>query len=202
MTFESSNPNTTVRYSVPFQLIFGLVFAALNFVLKTVQYYSPIPLYLDTVFTITASFFGALCGTVCSVIFHTMVAIHVHNPANFFWVFCSLTIVLIIRVYLKKREQISVFGMVFLIIIVSVIIGFEGSVLFVILNTVVQYKDDSPARIMYHILMRSNFPIFVSAFLPRIPMNILDKTISFPLGYAAFLWIKKIRGKVITRTFS
>ena len=165
------------------QLILGLVFGFLNYGAKMLQGFNPIPLYMDTLFTVTASFFGLFCGLVSGTIYHLTSLFLMHQTVeNFTWVLCSYTLVLIIRLYTRRKEVLSLVDVVILFFMAALIISFEGAIIFVSLKTLANYREDSQVRNMYLMLSRGNIPVFVSALLPRVPMNLLDKAISVSLG--------------------
>ena len=187
-----------LKYSIKLQILLGAVFGLLNYGVNLLQEtFNPVPLYMDTLFTVAASFFGAASGVICAATHHAMSsALRAHTLSSFSWSICSFTIVLIIRLFVRwhnknvKKEP-EVFELLILIFIVVIAISFEGALIFTILHAAVQYREDSQARQMYLLLSRNNIPVFVSALLPRLPINILDKGICVSLGYLCFRQVKK-----------
>ena len=154
--------------------------------------FNPVPLYADTLFTITAAFFGPLCGCITAFLFHTLCTIaHSFPYTTLYWTVCSLTLVLIIRLYIKKRPVLEIFDMVFLVLISALAMSFEGACVFTIIHIPHAYTEDSQVRLVYALLSKS-LPVFFAALLPRVPVNILDKAISIPLGYFCFIGVKKL----------
>lgn len=105
---------------------------------------------------------------------------------------CSLSIVVIIRLYLKRRTVIEVADIILLIFLITLIVSFEGAIIFMTLNALADYEEDSQIRFMYTVLSSSNIPSFISALLPRIPVNIIDKAICVPLGYLCYKGLEKM----------
>ncbi|MCR4940911.1 MAG: hypothetical protein K5930_12525 [Treponemataceae bacterium] len=175
------------------QIILGFLFAALNLGVKFLQDLNPIPLYMDTIFTIAASFFGGLCGSICATLHHVVCSIIVEkNASGLVWSLCSYTVVLIIRLYVRKRKKQEFLDILLIIFIMAIIISIEGALIFTVMNVLNTYREESQVRFMYSFLSRNNLPVFVSALLPRVPVNILDKGICVSLGYLCHKGIKKL----------
>ena len=179
------------------QISLGIVFAFLNLLLHFLNRFNPVPLYADTLFTVTAAFSGLTSGLICAVLSHILFFLAYHFGAeSLFWMICSLSVVAIIRLYLKRRNVIEVADIILLIFLIALLVSFEGTFIFMILNTLSNYDEDSQIRFMYTFLSSSNIPTFISALLPRVPVNILDKGICVPLGYLCYRGVAKILKKV------
>lgn len=175
------------------QIVLGFIFAALNLGVKFLQDFNPIPLYMDTLFTVAASFFGGLCGCICATLHHLVCTIIIEkNVAGLVWSLCSYTVVLIIRLYVKKRKKPEVLDILLIIFINAIIISIEGALIFTVMNVLSSYKEESQVRFIYGFLSRNNLPVFISALLPRVPVNILDKGICVSLGYLCYKGINKL----------
>ncbi len=169
------------------QILLGIILCACNLGVMFLQRLNPVPLYMDTLFTITAAFFGPISGCICATLFHLTCALFIDsNKTAFIWSICSYTIVLIIRMYIKKRSKIERLDILLLIFIIAIIISIEGALIFTILNILSTYTELSQVRLMYGFLSRNNLPTFVAALLPRVPVNILDKGICVSLGYLSY----------------
>lgn len=203
MTQEENQINQTKlneiqKYPLIFQIIIGLVCALLNLALCIIQDYYPIPLFMDTVFTVTASLFGAVGGVTAAFLFHFLsMLVHSNPPSDLTWSICSLTIVLIIRLYLRKRNikqtKLDFFDVLLLLIIIAIIISIEGAVIFTILRALVEYRETAQVRTFYLYLLRFDIPVFLSAFIPRIPVNLLDKGICVTIGLFCYKGLCKIK---------
>lgn len=190
------------KYSIKLQLLLGIILGILNYGVNCLQEaFNPVPLYMDTLFTVTASFLGVFSGTICAAMYHILCCILKNRElSSLCWSICSFSIVLIIRLFIRyhnkniKRKP-EFLEMLFLIFVIVIVISLEGAIIFTILQAVVKYREDSQVRQMYLLLIRNNIPVFVSAFLPRLPVNILDKGICVTLGYFCFRWIEKLTEK-------
>lgn len=180
-------------YPLKWQIPLGLVFAALNLGVKYLQNFNPIPLYMDTIFTITASFFGLFSGLICAILYHISCTLIFHFDAStLVWVICSLTIVIIIRIYIKIQKKIEVPDLFLLVFLISLIVSLEGATIFTLLNVFTGYNEDSQVKFMYALLSSNSVSAFISALLPRVPVNILDKAISVSIGWLSFVGISRL----------
>lgn len=183
-------------YSLKWQIPLGIIFACLNIGVNYLQNFNPVPLYMDTIFTISASFFGGICGIISGLLYHiTTTIIYSKVPLwSLVWAICSLTIVLIIRVYIKIRKKIEIPDLILLVFLISLIVSIEGATIFTVLNVFTGYNEDSQVKFMYALLSSNSISVFISAWLPRVPVNILDKAISISIGWLSFKGIKKLIG--------
>lgn len=189
------NKNTSpFTYSLKWQIPLGIIFACLNIGINYLQNYNPVPLYMDTIFTITASFFGGICGLISGLLYHiTTTIIYAKVPLwSLVWAICSLTIVLIIRIYIKVRQKIEITDLILLVFLISLIVSIEGATIFTVLNVFTGYKEDSQVKFMYALLSGNSISAFISALLPRVPVNILDKAISICIGWLSYKGVKKL----------
>lgn len=190
--------NEIQKYPLLFKIIIGLVCALLNLALCSIQDYYPIPLFMDTVFTVTASLFGSLAGVIAAFLFHFLsMLVHSNPPSDLTWSICSLTVVLIVRLYIRKRNikqtALDFFDILLLLIIIAIIISIEGAIIFTILRALVEYRETAQVRSFYLYLLRFDIPVFLSAFIPRIPVNLLDKGICVTLGVLIYKGLCKIK---------
>ena len=190
--------NEIQKYPFLFQIIIGLVCALLNLALCSIQDYYPIPLFMDTVFTVTASLFGSLAGVIAAFLFHFLsMLVHSNPPSDLTWSICSLTVVLIVRLYIRKRNikqtALDFFDILLLLIIIAIIISIEGAIIFTILRALVEYRETAQVRTFYLYLLRFDIPVFLSAFIPRIPVNLLDKGICVTIGLFCYKGLCKIK---------
>ena len=176
-----------------FQILLGIVFGLMNLGPHYLNSYFRLPLYMDTIFTVTAAFFSLTAGLVCAAVFHIVSVFTYHfSPYSLFWSICSFSIVFIIRFYVSRKEKIGLIDIVFLIFLIPLIISFEGASIFTVMNILANYKETSQVRFMYSLLKSANLPVFISALLPRIPANIVDKAIAMTLGWLCYKGIRRI----------
>ena len=190
---ENKNPSP-FTYSLKWQIPLGIIFTCLNILVNYLQNYNPVPLYMDTIFTITASFFGGICGLISGLLYHiTTTIIYAKVPLwSLVWAICSLTIVLIIRIYIRIRQKIEITDLILLVFLISLIVSIEGATIFTVLNVFTGYKEDSQVKFMYALLSSNSISVFISALLPRVPVNILDKAISTCIGWLSYKGVRKL----------
>lgn len=190
-TQSTSNPYIiSLKWQIPLGILFGL----LNHGVYFLQSFNPVPLYMDTLFTVTASFFGPVSGVLAAALYHILYLFIYLNVAlsSLVWSICSLSIVLIIRLYIRIRKKIEFPDIILLIFLIALIISLEGAIIFTILNSWTDFIEDSQIKFMYALLNSNSFSVFVSALLPRVPVNILDKAICTLLGWFSFLGLQKL----------
>ena len=193
--------NCPVFLNIFFQILLGVIFGLMNLGPHYLNAHFQLPLYMDTIFTVTAAFFSLTSGIVCAAVFHTVsVFAYKFSPYSLFWSICSFSIVFIIRFYILRHKKIGLIDIVFLIFLISLIISFEGATIFTVMNILANYKETSQVRFMYSLLKSANLPVFVSAVLPRIPANIVDKAIAMIFGWLCYkricrMFTKKIEVK-------
>ena len=176
-----------------FQILLGLAFGLMNLAPHYLNSHFQLPLYMDTIFTVTAAFFSLTSGLVCAAVFHIVSVFSYHfSPYSLFWSICSFSIVFIIRFYVSRKEKIGLIDIVFLIFLIPLIISFEGASIFTVMNILANYKETSQVRFMYSLLKSANLPVFISALLPRIPANIVDKAIAMIFGWLCYKGICRI----------
>ncbi len=190
-TQSTSNPYIiSLKWQIPLGILFGL----LNHGVYFLQSFNPVPLYMDTLFTVTASFFGPVSGVLAAALYHILYLFIYPNVdlSSLVWSICSLSIVLIIRLYIRIRKKIEFPDIILLIFLIALIISLEGAIIFTILNSWTDFIEDSQIKFMYALLNSNSFSVFVSALLPRVPVNILDKAICTLLGWFSFLGLQKL----------
>lgn len=195
-TLENQTATNESPYKKPLliQILLGLAFGLLNHGVYFLQSFNPVPLYMDTLFTVTASFLGAVSGVLAAVLYHVLYLFIYPDVAlsSLVWMICSLSVVLTIRLYIKIRKRIEFPDIFLLIFLIALIISLEGAIIFTILNAVTAFVEDSQIKFMYALLNSSGFSFFVSALLPRVPVNLLDKAICVLLGWYSYKGLQKL----------
>ena len=64
MNHSTSAKNPPLKIQIPL----GIAFAFLNLGLHFLNRFNPVPLYADSLFTVSAAFFGLTSGLICSVL--------------------------------------------------------------------------------------------------------------------------------------
>lgn len=181
-----------------FQIVIGVICGLLNTVCSYLNRFS-LPLYLDTVFTIVASFFGTLSGVISAALFHFINFMIPQSKSLFFFIFCSLTIVLIIRlyvkVYMKNRERVTYLNLLVLYFIIAIFIALEGAIIYACVYRIFAFEELTNAKYLTLMLLRQNIPLLAAAFLARLPVSLVDKALSLFGGF----WIACGINKFLTR---
>lgn len=187
------NINLNRKFSVRAQVLLGAVCGLFDLLVCSLQErFNPVPLFMDTLFTITASFFGGIAGAISAVVFRILnTVMFAEQMPSLAWVVVALTIVLIIRLYVRVRQEFTAIDIVLLSFIIGLIVSAEGALVFSLLNIFADYREGVSVRQMYIFLKSNGLPLFICALLPRVPMNLLDKGICVPLGYLIFVGARK-----------
>ena len=99
-------PRTFPASSIKVQLVLGILCGVLNYLLIVIREFFKIPLFLDTVFTMLASFYGPAAGCIAAFLCHLFGLLFDTN-SNLLWMICSLTIVLVIRLFSRNGKPAS-----------------------------------------------------------------------------------------------
>ena len=179
-------------YPIPTQIILGIICLALN-VLTTFVSQTPYnPLFLDTIFIVTASFFGWISGLIAGCFQIVLILINFFPPDIIWFAVCTISYVAIIRLYLRKKDTISFLEDLLPIYLIAVlVISLEGAIISTILYQATDYQESTGIRFLTVMLIRQQLPIIFSALISRIPINILDKAITTLLGYLIYLGADK-----------
>lgn len=184
------------RFSYPilFQVFIGILCLGLNVLTVHLVQTSSNPLFLDSVFTIMASFFGWISGLMVGFLsnFAFYVFLDFELESSLFTI-CSVSITLIVRLFLHNRTKISTFDLLSMYLLTVLVISLEGAILYTILYNAADFKEETGVRYFTLILVRQQIPLIFSAFLARIPINLIDKVISVFAGYLFYLGIDKLR---------
>ena len=93
------------KYSIWFQLILGLLCGLLNMFGSKLAEGLSLPIFNDTLFTVLASFFGWTAGITSALGYHILFCLFIQKGfSGFLFVICSLSMVLIVRLYIKNVE--------------------------------------------------------------------------------------------------
>lgn len=179
-------------YPIPTQIILGIICLTLN-VLTTFVAQTPYnPLFLDTIFIVTASFFGWISGLIAGCFQIVLIFINFFDSAVIWFTFCTISYVVIIRLYLRKKDKINFLDDLLPIYLTAVlVISLEGAIISTILYQTADYQESTGIRFLTVILIRQQLPVIFSALMSRIPINILDKAITTLLGYLIYLGADK-----------
>ncbi|MBO7174816.1 MAG: hypothetical protein J6V57_03600 [Spirochaetaceae bacterium] len=179
-------------YPIPSQIILGIICLTLN-VLTTVVSQAPYnPLFLDTIFIVTASFFGWISGLITSGLTNLFAMIILKVDLSSAWFsLCSISYVIIVRLYVQKKAKINWLDLLPIYLIAVLVISVEGAIISTLLYQNTEFREFTGIRFFTVILIRQHIPIILSSLLSRIPINILDKAITTLLGYLIYLGADK-----------
>lgn len=173
-------------------MLLGAVCGALNFGATMLAQLLGIPLFSDTIFTVTASCFGSLSGIVAGFVYHLVVVIYAYgtnfyaHPADMAFFVCSLTIVLSVRILLGKKWRVTVLSLLVLAMVLALVISAEGGLLYTLLFSFDAYHkgiDNQAVSTLIYVFLTQQVPILASATLARIPVNLVDKLIAVFAGW-------------------
>ena len=190
-------PRAFPASSIKVQLVLGILCGVLNYLLivirEFIREFFKIPLFLDTVFTMLASFYGPAAGCIAAFLCHLFAFLFDTN-SNLLWVICSLTIVLVIRLFSRNGKPVSWTGIVWILILTVVLITVEGTIIASLLYfTDADYLEPSSLSTSVFVLLASGVSYFAVAFLVRLPVNLIDKTVSLILALLVYFLAAKIR---------
>ena len=179
-------------YPVPAQIVLGIICLALNLLVTYLSQTPYNPLFLDTIFIVTASFFGWISGLItagCANLFTTI--FRGDHLSGLWFALCSISFVVIIRLYLHKKDTINVLDLLPIYLIAVLVISLEGAIISTLLYQTVGLQEVTGIKFFTVILLRQHIPIIFSSLLSRIPINILDKAITTLLGYLIYFGVDK-----------
>ena len=95
------------KYNIWFQLVLGIICGFLNMFGSKMAEGLSLPIFNDTLFTVLASFFGWTAGITSALGYYILFCLFIQNGfSGFLFVICSLSMVLIVRFYIKNKETI------------------------------------------------------------------------------------------------
>lgn len=187
------------KYSLKFQIGVGILCGLLNR-LFAFLYLVNVPLYLDTIFTVSASFFGIPCGLISIVSFYVFSLANFpltgeYQIATLFFSVCSIITVFIVWAFVKNDKKLDVGRIVLLILAITFAVAISGGIVYVFVFKQFAYIESTQVKYLTYALLRENLSIIVASILPRIPINLVDKTISVVLGYHFAIEVAKLQNK-------
>lgn len=181
------------------QLLFGILFGILN--RSTTWFFTEFiktPLFMDCVWTCTASFFGGICGFTCALIYHgswCIIQLIKYGTVylDFLFSICSLSLVFIVRKFCKK--QLSLWSLIFIIFLLTIVISIEGGVLVSLLYNSDKFILSHNVDVVLSDIFYNTAHILFASVITRIPINFIDKTIAVILAFFIALGINGILNK-------
>ena len=182
----------------------GIVAGFLNLLLCSAAIKLHLPLFMDTLFTVTASCFGWAGGIVAAVASHIVGFLSdgyslPKDVPNLLYFFCSLTIVAGVRMVLFRKPQnagrANPLDMLFLSIVLAFVISVEGGLFYVMLVQSNRVSADiignRAVSSLIYTFVTKNIPMLVASPLASLPVNLVDKTIAVFGGYGIFMLLQK-----------
>ena len=152
------------------------------------------PIFMDTIFAITAAFVGWWSGVVSVLVFAVMSAFKSEPGVRLvsaIFTICVLAMVLIVRLVYKKRDRVSVLSLFYVYILCVVFVSVIGAIISTYAFNKFDYPDYNSVRYITMVFTRQQIPLIFSSFLSRIPVNAIDKLIAVFAGYGLYLGIEK-----------
>ena len=174
------------------QIILGIICLVLNVLTAFLSQTAYNPLFLDTIFIVTASFFGWISGLITAGFANPFTTLLRGDHLSGLWfALCSISFVVIIRLYLHKKYTINFLDLLPIYLLAVLVISLEGAIISTLLYQTAGLQEVTGIKFFTVILLRQHIPIIFSSLLSRIPINILDKAITTLLGYLFYLTINK-----------
>ena len=191
--------------NIPAQCAIGLAAGVLNLLFCSAAIALKLPLFMDTLFTVTASCFGWAGGIVAAVSFHAIkFAVHGQTSPrylpNMVFFLCSLTVVICVRLMLFRKSADGTaerggskpLRLLILGIVLALAISFEGGLFYAaIISRTKHILENHAVNMLLYPLMTQNVPIPASSTLISIPVNLVDKTIAVFGGYGVYALLRK-----------
>lgn len=174
------------------QIMQGLLCGALNIALYRLCVALKLPFFLDTLFTVTASMFGVVSGVIAALLYHSVGAVLSGDMLGFLFVICSLSAIVVVRIFVRNYGELDVMQVLQLAMIIALVISVEGSLVFTYIFSRFGYSEDAITGTLSYLLVKSRLPLLLSAFLARIPVNLLDKAVCVFGGWGIALLFKRL----------
>lgn len=186
-------------------LLLCIAAAILNLLLsKFASNVLKIPLFLDTVFSITILFYcGVIPAIFTSVMFSIPSALLDNSPFYILFSLCSVAIILITYAIMKKEAEHkhSIKLTILYLILASLLAGFASSVIGGTIHTLAlilfpnQVSEIVTEKFVLS-LFSQNGSLLLSAILGRIPSTCTDRIISTLLGYGIYQLMLKFDRRI------
>lgn len=184
---------TFQKYSIKTQIILGLIFTFCNILVTYTAQFLHWPFFMDMIFVYAGSFFGIPCGLIVGLCHSFWTIFYHHNLFYFLYGFCCITGTLLTKALVTRHEDFSLIRLSLLFFLSTVIISFEGSIIYSFFFAE-RVGDNENTTIMFltYTLIMQNLGVQMSAFLARLPVNLIDKAIAVFGGFGIFLSARKI----------
>ena len=184
---------TFQKYSIKTQIILGLIFTICNIIITCIVQALHWPFFMDMIFVYTGSFFGLGCGLIVGLLHSIWGIFFHHNFLYFFYSICCFTGTLLTKALVTRYEDFSWIRLALLFFLSTVIISLEGSLIFTIFFAE-RVGDNENTTVMFltYTLIMQNLGMQLSAFLARLPVNLIDKAIAVFGGFGIYSLISRV----------
>ncbi|GHV95013.1 hypothetical protein AGMMS50293_13330 [Spirochaetia bacterium] len=202
-----------------FMLFLCVTGALLNITIAYAALNIPIPVYLDTVLTMTMTFYGGLfwgvlTGTLTNLISHT---VWFYSWGDYLFTLCNIAVALITALFIRIFPGELIFGkrlpvqesrryktmldrtvaLTLLSFALCLVISIMGGIIAASIKIFNVYGGGTGPELFFSpFLHRKNLSVFIVEILSRIPVNIIDRLISSFGGYGLALLLAKRKGRV------
>lgn len=182
------------KYSIKKQFFLAIIFALLNFFMAALSNeILHLPLFMDMIFVYAASFFGIPCGVITGII-HTILYSIVFKKSIFqlLYIICCITGTIFTWLIVTRHGEFSWSRSLILIFLSTILISFEGSLIYYFFFSEVQTNSENNTVLFltYNLVMQ-DLGVQISAFLARLPVNLIDKAIAVFGGLGVFTLVRK-----------
>jgi len=177
------------KYPLWFECVSGLLFGGLNFILSIFFRNMNSTFFMDTIFTVTASFVGWWSG-ILSVLSFALISVLTSTEearlVNFFFGITVLSMVFIIRLVYHKKERVSMISLLYVYVLSVFFISFFGAIVAIFAFSRFEYLDLNNLRYITLLFSKQHISPLLSAFLARLPVNGIDKLIAVMVGFGVY----------------
>ena len=196
---ELSKSSILKKYPLWFELLTGLAFGVLNSTFSTFFGQINSPIFMDTIFAITAAFVGWWSGITSVIVFMIMSAIKSDAGIKLIsalFVLCVLVMIIIVRLVYRKRDRISFLSLLYVYVLCVIFVSLLGAIISTYGFNHFDYYDSYSIRYITMSFVQQQIPLIFSSFLSRLPVNALDNLIAVFAGFGLYkvieiLWNKK-----------
>lgn len=182
------------KYPLWFELLTGVIFGVLNSTFSTFFGKIGSPIFMDTIFAVTAAFVGWWSGIISVIVFAIMSAFKSEAGVRLvsaLFTICVMVMICIVRIIYRKRERVSIISLFYVYILCVVFVSIIGAIISTYAFNKFDYPDYNSVRYMTMVFTRQQIPLITSSFLSRLPVNALDKLIAVFAGYGLYFGIEK-----------
>lgn len=196
IVISKKSPGTTIILCIVAALLNLIVSEFTNKVIK-------IPLFLDTIFSITMLFYcGVIPALISSFLYSIPSSLMVNAPFYLLFNLCSFSIILITYGIMKKnKENNSIKLTILYLILASLLSGFVSSIIGGTIHTfgLLLFSNEVQEIVTEKFvlsLFSQNGDLLLSSILGRIPTTCIDRIISNLSGYGLSKLLIKIENKL------